>query len=121
MHWSIGCIIPGSMVTDIVNRVETTNELRPSHEPASMNVDSSSTFPRRSITPNVLPTINTGLNARDAIERRPNVEAEYGAAVGERRSGVVVDDVSDFFACPWTMNDPIVSIEWRLGASKIRK
>jgi len=73
-------------------------------------------FPRRSITPDQLPTIDTGLNTRDAIEGGPNVETEHGAAIGEGRSGIVVDDVSDFFACLWTVDDPVVSVKWGLGA-----
>jgi len=59
-------------------------------------------FPRRSVTPNLLPTIGTGLNTRDAVEGRPNVGTEHGTAVRER-SRIVVDNVSDFFACLWTI------------------
>jgi hypothetical protein len=56
------------------------------------------------------------LNARDAIESGPDVKAEHGAAVRKRRSGVIVDDISDFFARLWTVDDPIVPVEWWLGA-----
>ena len=81
--------------------------------------------PCGSITPSILPTINTGLNTHDAIKGKPNVETERGTAVGERRGGVVVDDVSEFFAYLWTMDNPVVSIEWWLGAigtsSKVRR
>jgi len=56
------------------------------------------------------------LNTRDAIEGRPNVETKDRTAVWEGRSGIVVDDVSDFFACLWTVDDPVVSVEWGLGA-----
>ena len=83
---------------DVVSILETTNELRSSHEPVPETLGSSLIFPRRSVTPGLLPTIDTGLDTRDAIEGGPNVEAEHGAAVGERGSGIVVDDVSNFFA-----------------------
>jgi len=72
-------------------------------------------FPRCGTCPGLLPAIDTGLNTGDIIEGGPNIETEHGAAVGERRGGVVVDDVSDFFACFWTVDDPVVSIEWWLG------
>jgi len=80
-------------------------------------------FPRRGVTPNLLPTIDTCLNARNAVENGPNVEAEHRAAVGERRSGVVIDDVSDLLSRLWTAEDPVMSIEWRLGAifERVRK
>jgi len=80
-------------------------------------------FPRHGVTPNLLPTIDTCLNARNAIEGGSNVEAERRAAVGERRSGVVVDDVSDLLSRLWTVEDPVMSIEWRLGAifERVRK
>ena len=84
--------------------------------PVLATLDSSLIFPRRSVTPNLLPTIGAGLNTRDTIEGRPNIETEHGAAFGERRSGIVVDDISDFIACLWTMDDPVVSVEWRLSA-----
>jgi len=73
-------------------------------------------LPRHGICPGLLPTVDTDLNAGDTIEGGPNIETEHGAAVGERRGGVVVDDVSDFFACFWTVDDPVVSIEWWLSA-----
>ena len=85
-------------------------------KPVLATLDSSFIFPRCSVTPNLLPTIGTGLNTRDTIEGRPNVKTEHGAAVGERRSGIIVDNVSDFITCLWTMDDPVVSVEWRLGA-----
>jgi len=50
------------------------------------------------------------------IEGGPNVKTEHGVTVGERRSRIVVDDVSDFIACLWTMDDPIVSVKWGLSA-----
>ena len=73
-------------------------------------------FPRRSITPDLLPTVDTGLHTRNAIEGGANIETEYRTAVGERRGRVVVDDVSDIFACPRTVDDPVVSVERWLGA-----
>jgi len=73
-------------------------------------------LPCRGTRPCLLPTVDTGLNTRDTIEGGTNVETEHGATVGERRSGVVVDDVSDFFACFWTVDDPVVSVEWWLSA-----
>ena len=82
----------------------------------SKNQGSGFILPRRCISPSLLPTIDAGLNACDTIEGGPNVEAEHGASIGERGGGVVVDDVSDFFACFWTVDDPVVSIEWWLGA-----
>ena len=80
------------------------------------NQSSSLVLPRRGITPSLLPPIDTGLDTCNAIQGGPNVETEHGAAVGERRSGVVVDDISELFACLWTVDDPVVSIEWWLGA-----
>jgi len=59
-----------------------------------------------------------GLNTRDAIEGRPNVETEHAAAVWEGRSRIVVD-VLDFFACLWTVDDPAVSVE--MGARRCLK
>ena len=73
-------------------------------------------FPRRGVTPSLLPTVDTCLNARNAIEGRADVETEHRAAIGERRSGVVVNDVSDFFTRLWTVEDPVMLVEWRLGA-----
>jgi len=72
-------------------------------------------FPRRGITPNILPTIDAGLDTRDTIESRSNVETEHGAAIRERRGRVVVDDVSDFFARLLAVDNPVVSVEWWLG------
>ena len=77
---------------------------------------SSLIFPRRSSIPGLLPTVDAGLDAGNAIEGGPNVEAEDWAAIGERRGGVVVDDVSDIFSRIWAVDNPIVSIEWWLGA-----
>ena len=85
-------------------------------KPVLAALDSSLIFPRRSVTPDLFPTIGMRLNTCDTIEGRPNVKTEHGAAVGERRSRIVVNDVSDFIACLWTMDDPVVSVEWRLGA-----
>ena len=108
---------------EMVNMSETTNKSRISRGPISRG--SSLTFPRRGITPSLFPTADASLNTRDAIEGGPNIEAEHGAAVGKRRGGVVVDDVSEFFACLWTMDNPVASIEWWLGAigtsSKVRR
>ena len=73
-------------------------------------------FPGRGIGPDLFPTVDASLNTRDAIQSGPDVEAEHGAAVGKRRSGVIVDDVSNFFARLWTVDDPIVSVERWLGA-----
>ena len=81
----------------------------------SENRGSGFILPRRGISPGILPTIDAGLNARDAIEGGPNVKAEHGASVGERRGGVVVDNISDFLARLWAVDDPVVSIEWWLG------
>jgi len=75
-------------------------------------------FPRHSITPDLLPTIGTGLNTCDTIKDRPNIETEHGVTVRESRSGIVVDDVSDFIARLWTIDDPVVSVKWRLGAAQ---
>jgi len=73
-------------------------------------------FPRRGVIPNLLPTINPGLDARDTIQSGSNVETEHGATIGGRRGRVVVDDVSDFFACLLAMDNPVVSVERCLGA-----
>jgi len=72
-------------------------------------------FPRRGITPNILPAIDTGLDTCDTIESGSNVETEHGATIRERRGRVVVDDVSDFFACLLAMDNPVVSVERCLG------
>ena len=80
------------------------------------NQSSGIVLPRRGITPSLLPSTDTSLDTCNAIQSRPNVETKHRAAVGERRSGVVVDDVSELFACLWTVDDPVVSIEWWLGA-----
>ena len=76
---------------------------------------SSSTFPRRSVIPSLLPTADASLDTRDAIKGGPNVETEHGTAVGESRGGVVVNDASDF-VCLRTMDDSVVSVEWSLCA-----
>ena len=76
---------------------------------------SSFIFPRRGTSPDLLPTSNTSLDPGDAIKSRSNVETEHGATVGEGRSGIVVDDVSDILTRFWTVDDPVVSIEWWLG------
>jgi len=57
-----------------------------------------------------------GLNTRDTIGGEPNVKAEYRTAVRERKNGIIVNDVSDLFACLWTTEDSDMSVEWRLGA-----
>ena len=86
------------------------------HRLVLKNQGSSFIIPRRGVGPSLLPTVDTGLNARDTIEGGSNVETEHGAAIGERRGGVVVNDVSDFFTCLWAVDDPVVSVEWWLGA-----
>ena len=82
--------------------------------PVLATLNSSLMFPRRSVTTDLLPTIGAGLNTRDTIKGQPNVDTEHGAAVG-KKSGIIVDDVSDFLARLWTMDDPVMSVEWRLG------
>ena len=57
-----------------------------------------------------------GLNTHDTIEDWPNVETEHGVTVRGCRSGIVVDDVLDFIAHLWTMDDPVMLVEWRLSA-----
>ena len=94
----------------------TTSESKPSREPVLLNRASSLIFPRRGITPDLLPTVDTGLDTRDTIEGGSNVETEDGAAVGERRSRVIIDDVSDLFPRLRTVDDPVVSVEWWLSA-----
>jgi len=83
MCWPVRCIL--YIIVDIVNLLETRNELRPSHEPIVATLGSSLIFPRRSITPTQLPTTDTGLDTRDTIEGRPNVETEHRVAIGEGR------------------------------------
>ena len=92
----------------------------------SENQCSGFVLPRSGVVPGLPPTVDTGLNARDTIEGRPDVETENGAAIGERGGGVVVDDIPDFFACFRTVDDPVMSVEWWLGAipgefSKVRR
>ena len=101
---------------DVANILETMNELRPSYEPVLATFGSSLIFSCRSVTPDLFPTADAGMDTRDAIKGRSNVETEHGTAIGERRSGIVVDDVSNFFACLWTVDDPVVTVEWGLGA-----
>jgi len=99
-------------VVDMDNLLETRNELRPSHEAIVSALGSSLIFPRRSITPSQLPTTDTCLDTCDTIEGGLNVETKHGAAVGEGTGGTVVDDTSkNFFACLWTVDDLVVSVE----------
>ena len=60
--------------------------------------------------------MNARLDTRETIESRSDIEAEHRAAVGKGRSGIVVDNVSDFLTRLWTVNDPIMSVEWWFGA-----
>jgi hypothetical protein len=99
------------------SRKKQQNDKGKSRRESVLKVRSSGlVFPRRGIAPNLLPTFNTGLDTRDTIEGGSDVQAEHGAAVRERRGGVVVDDVSDFFACFRTVDDPVVSVKRWLGA-----
>ena len=86
-------------VTDVVTRLKITNSLTPGHELAQGCQGSSSSFvfPRRSIGPDLFPTGDASLNASNAIESGSNIETEHGAAVGKRRSRIIVDNVSDIF------------------------
>ena len=117
-------------IRDVVNMLtKTPNEGKSSREHILKDRSNVQTlsfiFPRGGIIPSLLPAVNTGLNTRDAIEGGPNIETEHGAAVGKGRGGVVVDDVSEFFACLWTVDNPVVSVKWRLRAvgtyAKVRK
>ena len=55
--------------------------------------------PPHDVTLPLLPTLNTGSNACDTTKGRLNFGTDRGAAVRERRGGVVLDDVSDFRVC----------------------
>ena len=92
--------------------------MRSSREAVLINRGSGLVFPRRGITPNLLPTIDMGLDTCDTIESGSNVETEHGATIGGRGGGgkVVVDYVSDFFAYLLAVDNPVASVEWRLGA-----
>ena len=117
-------------IRDVVNMLaKTLNKGKSSREHILKDRSNVQTlsfiFPRGGIIPSLLPAINTGLNTRDAIEGGPNIETEHGAAVGKGRGGVVVDDVSQFFACLRTVDNPVVSVKWWLRAvgtsSNVRK
>jgi hypothetical protein len=116
--WSIRRIKSRGTVTEIAikltNGVKYGAYLRDGG--GDLGCNSSFVFPRRGIGPGLLPTIDASLNARDTIESGPDVKTEHGAAVRKRRSGVVVDDISNFFTRLWTVDDPIVSVEWWPGA-----
>jgi len=96
MCWPMRCII----VIDMVDSVRNEERIvRPSHEPVLATLSSSLIFHCHSITPSQLPTIEKGPDTHDTTEGGPNIEAEHGATVGEGKSGIAVDDVSDFLAC----------------------
>lgn len=57
------------------------------------------------------------LDALHAVECGSDVQCKDGLPIWSRWSRVVVDHVPYFLACPWSPNDPVMTVKRRLGAA----